>query len=67
MFKLQRIFVVLKTTSNVKRGFESGTAPLYHSDFPDEKDSSVGELCSLSDKGSGDNRSPHKSKPVCWQ
>ena len=29
--KLQKIFVVLKTTSNVKGIFESGFAPLYRS------------------------------------
>ena len=29
--KHQRLFVVLKTTSNVKRLFKSGTAPLYRS------------------------------------
>ena len=29
--KHQRMFVVLKTTSNVKQHFKSGAAPLYHS------------------------------------
>ena len=29
--KHQRMFVVLKTTSNVKQHFKSGTAPLYRS------------------------------------